>query len=105
MAESDADVYRLLASTQTRGVNRVLDRSKPAAVRLIWASAVIICMSMSLYHTTYLFHLYLKFEYTTNVKERLLHIETAHQVRIPRVSRLSLRLTVQLFIGMSISVF
>ena len=99
MVKSENEAYRLLESTLTRGVNRALDRSKPAAVRLIWVTAVVMCSGMLLYHTCYLVQSYLKFGYTTNIRERLLHNKSNHQVCSPHASHISLVVAVVVYVA------
>ena len=73
-------VRSLGRKTYTRGIGRALNNTNISGIRVMWMLAFVVCFMLLLVHTTYLFVNYLKFDYTTALKEQKFNNDSDHQV-------------------------
>ena len=73
------DILNFLEKTSTRGLPRII-KANDSAVRSVWVMAVLLCLSLLLLHTSYLFQSYVKWDFTTADNEKPYNSELDHQV-------------------------
>ena len=63
-------VLELAETSYVRGLPRVVDRTKPTAVRVTWGLAILLCSALLALHSVNLYASYLQFDYTTALKQQ-----------------------------------